>query len=291
MIDKPKIGLQQSAESGPDLPVVQQDDHPPVLVAESGDAARFAWEEFIYGKLRNTRTRREYRRATERFLAWCSHRRIELARIAPAHVGRYLDELPLAPTTKKLHLAAIRHLFDELVVRHVVVLNPASSVRGERVQAIEGKTPEISVKQVRQLFATIDISHVVGLRDRAVIGVLVYTAARVGAVSALRRGDFYDAGDQYCLRFTEKGGKFREIPVRHDLRQFLLDYLKAAGMDYAEKSSPLFRTAIRRTKQLTSVGMTADDMARMVKRRLRDADLPLRLSPHSFRVATIVSAR
>ncbi|REJ92341.1 MAG: integrase [Planctomycetota bacterium] len=259
----------------------------PALVRDCGNAAQFAWEEFIYGKLRNPGTRRAYRHAVDRFLAWCAQHRVELVRIAPAHVGRYLDGLSLSPATKKLHLSALRHFFDELVVRHVVVLNPAASVRGERLRAIEGKTPEISVQQARRLLASIDTSHVVGLRDRAIIAVLIYTAARVGAVSRLRRADFYDAGDQYCLRFTEKGTQYREIPVRHDLRGFLRDYLAAAGLEYADKAMPLFRTTIRRTKAITMNGMTAGDMARMVKRRLRDAALPTQLSPHSFRVATI----
>ena len=270
-----------------DSPSARQEEPLPALIAESGDAARFAWEEFIYGRLPNHQTRRVYRRAIERFFEWCHDRQLELVRIAPADVGRYLDSLPLAATTKKVHLAAIRHLFDELVTRHAVVLNPALSVRTERVEVIEGKTPEITAKQVRKLFATIDTSHVVGLRDRAIVGILVYTAARVGAVAKIRHGDFYDAGDQYCLRFNEKGGKSREIPVRHDLRGFLLDYLRAAGLDYSDKTSPLFRTTTRRTKQLTTRSMTADDMSRMVKRRLRDAGLPLRLSPHSFRVCTL----
>jgi site-specific recombinase XerD len=210
-----------------------------------------------------------------------------LVRIAPAHVGRYLDEQEYATATKKLHLSAIRHFFDELVLRHVVVLNPAAAVRGERLQVVEGKTPEITVKQCRKLVSSIDLSSVVGLRDRAIITVMIYTAARVGAVSRLRRGDFYDLGDQFCFRMTEKGTKHRELPVRHDLRGYVLAYLAAGGLDYSDKASPLFRTTTRRTKRLTANGMTACDMSRMVKRRLSDAGLSSRFSPHSFRVAVL----
>lgn len=259
----------------------------PTLISSSGPAAHFAWEEFIYGRLRNPHTRRNYRHAVERFLAWCDGRSVALAQIAPRDVGQYLDSLEFAPATKKLHLAALRHFFDELVNRHVIILNPAATVRGERLQVIEGRTPEITVKQARLLLGSIDTSHVVGLRDRAIIGILIYTAARVGAVAQLRRADYYDTGDQHCLRFTEKGTKSREIPVRHDLRGFIAAYLQAAGLEYSDKSTPLFRTTVRRTKELTHKAMNAGDMARMVKRRMRDARLPTRLSPHSFRVATI----
>ena len=120
-----------------------------------------------------------------------------------------------------------------------------------------------------------------------IIAILVYTAARVGAVARLRAGDYFDTGDQYCLRFAEKGGKSREIPARHDLQQFMTSYLAAASSAPLSPDAPLFRTAIRRTKQLTEHAMTSGDMGRMVKRRMRDAGLPPRLSPHSFRVATI----
>lgn len=174
-----------------------------------------------------------------------------------------------------------------LRIRHAVILNPAATVRTERHQVIEGKTPEIAVEHVRLLLATINTQSVVGLRDRAIIATLIYTAARIGAVAKLQRQHFYDAGDQHCLRFSEKGGKSREIPARHDLQRFLSEYLAAAGLSDAEKQSPLFLAAVRRTGLLTSGVVTTGDMGRMVKRRMGDAGLPSRLSPHSFRVTTI----
>ena len=259
----------------------------PPLIAASGAGAWFAWEEFLFGQLRNPHTRRSYQRIATRFLRWCEERGLALHKIAPAHVGQFLDGLPDAVSSKKVYLAAIRHLFDMLVVRHAVALNPAASVRGERYRVVEGKTPEISVEQARRLLLTVDASHVVGLRDHAIIAVLIYTAARIGAVARLRLRDFFDAGDQHCLRFLDKGGKSREIPVRHDLQRFLFDYLTSANLGNAAAESPLFRSAIRRTKELTDRAMTADDIGRMVKRRIHDAGLPCRLSAHSFRVFTI----
>src|SRR5215210_1934708 len=128
---------------------------------------------------------------------------------------------------------------------------------------------------------------VVGLRDRAAISILIYTAARVGAVAKLRLRDFEHDGHQWTLRFAEKGGKSREIPVRHDLERFLLAYREVAGIADAPKDAPLFRTAVRKTKVLTGRPMSAIDLCRMVKRRLKDARLPSRISPHSFRVTTI----
>jgi integrase/recombinase XerD len=259
----------------------------PALVGDAGRGAQFAFEEFLYGQIRNPSTRKAYLHAVRVFSAWCAERGIELVRVMPADVGRHLDALPVAAPTRKLHLAALRRFFDQLVVRHVVLLNPALSVRGERHQAVEGKTPEISIDHARRLLESIDTAQVVGLRDRAVIAIMIYTAARVGAVARLRRIDFYPSGEQCCLRFHEKGGKVREIPVRHDLQSWIQEYLDRAGLVNAELVTPLFRTTVRRTKCLTANPLTADDMGRMVKRRLKAAGLSLRLSPHSFRVATI----
>lgn len=115
----------------------------------------------------------------------------------------------------------------------------------------------------------------------------IWAFARIGAVAGLRRADFFDAGDQYCLRFLDKGGKSREIPVRHDLQGFLFAYLDAATLRTAPADSPMFRSVVRRTRMLTANGMTAGDLGRMIRRRMRDANLPSRLSAHSFRVTTV----
>ena len=259
----------------------------PALIDSAGSAAKFAWEEFIFARIRNPYTRIAYGRAVNQFLRHCELLGRELPQISPRDVASYLDGLTLAPATKKLHLAGLRHFFDTLVTRHVIVLNPALSVRGERLQVLEGKTPEFTIDQARRLLKGIDTSNVIGLRDRAIIGILIYTASRRGAVAKLRRGDFYDIGEQHCFRFSEKGGKSREIPVRHDLTHFVLEYIVAAGLEFSEKATPLFRSTIRRTKNLTMNGLTGADIGRMVKRRILDAGLPSRLSPHSFRVTTI----
>ena len=185
--------------------------------------------------------------------------------------------------TKKLHLAALRRFFDRLVNRHACVINPAATVKAERYAVVEGKTPEIGVDQVRTLFKSIDVSNLVGLRDRAILAVLVYTAARVGAVAKLTLKSFKHDGSQYSLRFSEKGGKSREIPVRHDLEAFLLEYIEAAKITEGR----LFRTAYLKTKTLTKNAMSGIDICRMMKRRLKAAGLPGHFSPHSFRVTTV----
>ncbi len=255
----------------------------PKSILTAGAAAHFAWEEFFLGRLRNAYTRRAYLTAVRLFLAWSEQRQVELARITPGMVGQYFDELQIATPSKKLHLSAIRSFFDVLVQRHVIVLNPALSVRTERYSVTEGRTPEITVAQSRKLLDAIKLETVVDLRDRALTATLIFTAARAGAVAKLRLKDFEFDGTQFSLRFAEKGGKARVIPVRADLQRYLQEYMSTGGLESDAKDSPLFRTAAGRRAKLSAQPMNGVDICRMVKRRLKAAGLPTLMSPHSFR--------
>ena len=208
---------------------------------------------------------------------------LELSRGSPGLAGRFIDELPGDSATKNQALAALRHFFDTLVTRQ----NPFQSVRGRKHDTSDGRTPGLSIQQARDLLASIDTSHVVGLRDRAILGTLVYTGARIGAIARLRRGDLENQGTQRVLRFREKGGKQREIPVRHDLDNWLGEYLKAARIDTDPKETALFRATLGNRKALSDGPLSANDMRRLLKRRLKDAGLPPIFSPHSFRVLVV----
>jgi integrase/recombinase XerD len=130
---------------------------------------------------------------------------------------------------------------------------------------------------------------VVGLRDRAIIAKLAHPVCRAGAVAKLRLRDFQDEGQQYVLRFQERGGKSREIPVRHDLEGITLAYVEAAAIAGEAKDTPLFRASNGRKRTLAAKPLGTERICELVKRRLKDAGLPLRLSPHSFRVTTITA--
>lgn len=262
----------------------------PVIVADAGGNARYAYAEFFGDQIASDYTRRAYRHAVHRFLKWCEAEGLELARIPPGGVGHYIrtlattDGRPASKPTQKLHLAAIRKFFDALVQRHAVAINPASTVRGPVVRTVTGKTPATDPAQARALLYSIDTSEVIGLRDRAILATLMYTACRAGAVSKLRLRDFYSDGRQYYLQFDEKGGAVRQIPCRHDLQGYIEEYIAAAGA--ADADAPLFRAALGRTLQLAERPLQAKDIHRMVKRRLAVAGLPSILTCHSFRATT-----
>ena len=260
----------------------------PAMIEEAGSNARFAYEEF-FASLDSPHTVEAYRRDLHRFLAHVHGLGLALHQVTPKLVRAYIDNLkpikqsdpPLSAPTKKRVLAAIRKFFDFAVTRHAIPLNPALSVRGPKHATVEGKTQQISIEHARRLLRSIDMSGIVGLRDRAIIATLVYTGARVGAVAKLRTESFYSDGEQWWFRFVEKGGKSREIPCRHDLQRIIRDYMEAANV---LTPGPLFRSVLRREGRLTQNGISSADICRMLKRRLKCAGLSLRISPHSFRV-------
>lgn len=268
--------------------VVRRDpqDYPEVL-RQAGPAALFAADEFFTAKLRNAHTRRAYKRPVMLFLEWCRDQQLDLRSVSPGDAARFIDSLS-SVSVQKLAIAALRQFFDVLVTRHAAMLNPFRSVRGPRRDTREGKTPEITVPQARQLLDSLDSARPVGLRDRAILGTLTYTGQRVGALARLRLQDLRDYGDRRSFTFREKRGKEREIPLRFDLDRWICEYMAAAVPAGDPKTAPLFRTVSPTTATgFTSRGVRPWTIRTLLKRRLRDAGLPEIITPHSFRVMVV----
>jgi site-specific recombinase XerD len=257
-----------------------------------------------------------YYRAVCSFFAWLEQHGIgELPDIEPFHVAAYLKALRVsdagnrvtkeraaARPTVKQHLAGIRMLFDWLVVGQVLAINPAHAVRGPKHVVKRGKTPVLTEEQARQLLASIkvvrnatlsdgseaEVPSLVGLRDRALIGVMVYSFARISAVVAMEVEDYFPNGKRWWLRLHEKGGKRHEMPAHHKLEQFLDEYLTAAGIRDQGKT-PLFRSAAGRTGMLTDRPMHRVDAYEMVRRRTAVAGFKGKLGCHVFRATGITA--
>jgi len=263
----------------------------PVMIANAGEHAARRFLEYFAASIRNRNTRMAYYRAACSFFAWIERHGIgELADIEPLHVAAYIEALQAtaAKPTVKQHLAAIRMLFDWLVIGQVLAINPAHAVRGPKHVVRRGKTPVLTEDQARRLLESLDASTLVGLRDRALIGVMTYTFGRVGAVVALRVEDYYPAGKRWWLRLHEKGGKRHEMPVHHKLELFLDEYLAAAGIGEAGKT-PLFRSAAGKTGRLTENPMHRIDAYQMIRRRTAEAGFKIKLGCHVFRATGITA--
>ena len=260
----------------------------PAIVSSEGQRASERFIEFFTANIRNPNTRLAYGRAVAQFFNWCDERGAGLQDIKPVIVAAYIEQHPGAVPTVKQHLAAINMLFDWLVTGQVLPMNPAASVRAPRYSIRKGKTPVLSSKDARKLLDSIDTSHAVGLRDRALIALMAYSFARVSAAVQMRVRDYYANGKRYWIRLHEKGGKFHEVPVHHSAEEYIDAYLNAAGIA-EEKNSPLFRTTSGRTRQLTKNPMSRFDAYRMIRRRAEEAGIRAAIGCHTFRATGITA--
>jgi len=264
----------------------------PALFAPSPLASKRFWE-FFTTQISNDNTRRAYFIAVRHFADWCQSKRIgELGQVEPIHIAAYLKVLEKeersAPTIKQ-HLAALRMLFDWLVVGQVLPVNPAHAVRGPRHSVKKGKTPVLSAEEARALLDAIETDRLIGLRDRALIGVMVYTFARVNAVLSMHVEDYFVQGRRGWVRLHEKGGKLHSLPCHHNLEDYIEEYIRAAGIADDAKG-PLFRTAETRAGDtLTPNPLWQQDAYRMIQRRAEKAGIRTRIGNHSFRATGITA--
>jgi len=260
----------------------------PLAIANAGNNAAWRFIEFFTANIRNKNTRAAYAEAFGQFFHWCEVRGVvRLDQIRPVLIASYIEELQTirsAPTVKQ-HLAAVRMLFDWLVIGQIVPMNPASSVRGPKYSIKRGKTPVLHADEARKLLDSIPIDTLVGLRDRALIGVMCYTFARVSAVIHMRVEDYFSNGKRWWIRLHEKGGKRHEVPAHHNAEAYIDAYLAAARIG-EEKKGPLFRS-VDRHRRLTLAPLSRVDVWRMIRRRAKDAGVETAIGCHTWRATGI----
>ena len=208
----------------------------PAVIVDAGPVAVERFLEFFAAQVANARTRAAYARAAGRFLSWCAARGLGLRAIAPLHVAAYIRTHPGSAPTVKQHLAAIRVLSDWLVIHQVLPVNPAAAVRGPKHVVTKGATPVLTPAETRSLLDGIDPGSLVGLRDRALLSVMVYSFARVSAVVGMRRQDYFLQGTRGWLRLHEKGGKRHDVPAHHRAEAAVDAYLVAGGIGPAQRA-------------------------------------------------------
>jgi site-specific recombinase XerD len=263
----------------------------PALIAAAGDQATRRFLEFFAANIRNPHTRRAYSRAVADFLSWCDERGVpSIAAVQPLHVATWVEmqTRELSAPTVKQHLAAIRHLFDWLVTGQVMPVNPAASVRGPSHISRTGKTPVLEPAEARALIDSIDITTPIGLRDRALIGLMVYSFARVGAALGMKVEDVFTQNRRLWVRLREKGGKAHAMPCHHNLETYLTAYIEGVGLSDDPKGV-LFRTIGRGTGQLTHTPLPQANAYMMIGRRAAAAGIGTKLGNHSFRATGITA--
>lgn len=274
--------------------ILHSASHPPLapIFTPTAKAERRFWE-FFTTQISNDNTRRAYFNAVKRFAEWCELLDIqELGQVQPMHVASYLKALEkekLSAPTIKQHLAAVRMLFDWLVVGHVLDVNPAHAVRGPKHSQKKGKTPVLSAEEARTLLDSIDTATLVGLRDRALIALMAYTFARVGAALNMRVEDYFVQGRRHWIRLHEKGGKLHSLPCHHNLDDYLAEYIAAAGIA-ADAKGPLFRSvAAKRGQALSCKALLQANAYKMIQRRAEAAGIGTKIGNHTFRATGITA--
>ncbi len=263
----------------------------PALVVAAGDRAGTRFLEFFASTIRNPHTRRAYAHAVGSFLAWCEERAVpSISSVQPLHVATWIElqtRERAAPSVKQ-QLAAIRHLFDWLVVGQVIPTNPAASVRGPSHVVRQGKTPVLDPAEARALLDAIDVTTPAGLRDRALIALMIYSFARIGAALAMKVEDVFVQNRRLWVRLREKGGKAHAMPCHHSLEEYLTAYLEQTGI-MEDGKGPLFCTIGRGTSQLTRTPLPQANAYAMIGRRAAAAGIATKLGNHSFRATGITA--
>jgi len=263
----------------------------PAIIADLGDEAAWRYVEFFTANIRNPNTRRAYARACNRFFGWCEDRGLKPTAIRPHAVAVYIETLQMrvsAPSVKQ-QLAAIRMMFDWLVVGQVVPSNPAMSVRGPKHVVKTGKTPVLDGSEWRKLLASIPDMTLRDMRDRALIATLTYSFARIGAALKMRVEDLWPRGAGWSIRLHEKGGKQHVMPCHHALAEALRAYIDAAGLT-EDRKGWLFPTARGHDGSvLSDKPMTQPDAWRMIRRRAIAAGIAEAIGCHTFRATGITA--
>lgn len=263
---------------------------PPLIARAGGHVAR-RFLEFFTANLANCNTRLAYGRAATAFFGWCEDRGIrDVSGIQPVHVAGYREHMGAhysVPTVKQ-HLAAVRMLFDWLVTGSTLASNPASAVRGPRHSVSRGATPVLSSHETAALLDSIKTTCAIGLRDRALIALMTYTFARVGAAVQMRTADYFSHQGRRWVRLHEKNGRLTEVPCHHTLTQYLDEYIGTTGLG-RDKSGPLFRSAAGRSGTLADHAMNRFDVYQMIRRRARAARIEYPISCHTFRATGITA--
>jgi site-specific recombinase XerD len=264
---------------------------PNVVPALIADQAAWRYVEFFTAKIRNPNTRRAYARACSQFFGWCERRGLTPTTTRPHDVGSYIEQLQTAGSAPwvKQQLAAVRMLFDWLVVGQIVPANPASAVRGPKHVVKTGTTPVLESAEWRKLLDSIPTTTIRDLRDRALIATLTYSFARVTAALKMKVEDLRPRGVGWNIRLHEKGGKLHIMACHHALAEALHAYIKEAGIAEDRKGF-LFRTSSGHNRNtLSEQPLDQSNAWRMIRRRAKAAGIHAPIGNHTFRATGITN--
>lgn len=269
----------------------------PAVIAVAGDKAKMAYLDFFTATIRNRHTRRAYAFAVGEFLRRCEVGGVALGEVQPFHVSAHIETLTHGreengkathgAATVLQHLSALRQFFGFLHQRGAVESNPALYVKGPTLRRREGKTPVLAPEDAQGLLDSIEGESLKGKRDKALIAVMLYSFARIGAVIQLRVKDVVRQGTRYTLHLLEKGGSDRRVPCHPALAEILHDWMEAAEL--VEGEALLF-PSFRKGNRMTGRALSEQAVLEMVKGRAAVVGVSAsHICCHSFRATGITT--
>ena len=260
----------------------------PVTFSDPEMAEAF-WAYFVASH-DNENTRLSYQRAAFQFADWMDDKGYALDDVNAMAMGMYREYLTrsgYAPATVQLRFYAVSALFQYLVGQGLMHSNPCNFVKTtkEKTASGKGKTSVPEGDTMRHLFESIDTSTLSGLRDRAMMSIMLYSFARISAVCSMKRKDYYQDGKQWRLRFMDKGTKFQDLPAHHLVIEYLDAYLDRAGSWVEDPEAWLIQSSPtgKRQDELSGRPMTRHTALNRVKARSAAAGLGRNFCNHSFR--------
>ncbi len=261
----------------------------PSLIERAGRRAFDAYFTFFAEAIPNPRTRKAYMTDFSRFSRWCDERGFALEQLTTLHFAAYREVLMKEMTlpSVKRHFSALRTVFSALVEKGIIDRNPVREVKLQAYRG-EGKTPALRPEEVKLLLDSIESSSAIGLRDRALVSLLAYSFARIGAALQMKVKDFYPLGAAWYIRLHEKGGKDRQLPCHHLLADALNEYINSCGL-FEQPDSPLFRSIQGRKGCLSTKPLGPRAALEMIYRRTKGAGIQGRFGCHTFRATGITT--
>ena len=206
---------------------------------------------------------------------------------------RKMEQEEEKPRTICRRLSALSSLFKHLMEQHHVTDNPTDGVKRPAVGSDTGITVAFNEAQARKILDAPKTETLVGLRNRAILSVLLQAGLRRAEVSKMKVKDFHTNKGYPSLRYVRKGGKQHSVTLHSQTAQRIQEYLTKAGQG-EDGEGPLFRPVRTNWKKPdvdTRRFLDPDRIDRIVRKYVKTALRHTRgFSAHSCRATFATTA-
>lgn len=134
---------------------------------------------------------------------------------------KWLNELGVLPSSQARIISGIKAYFGFLIIEGVIIADPTELLEAPNLHK---KLPEsLSLLEINNLIAAIDVSKPEGMRNKAIIEVLYGCGLRVSELCSLRISDLHTEAE--FIKVMGKGNKERILPIGSTALKFVNLYL------------------------------------------------------------------